>query len=56
MSRSVQDLKLPVAQAENLAVMQLDIDVLARRKGTYLGVITRHNYAQASGMVVVAMR
>jgi hypothetical protein len=52
----MQDLELPVAQAEHLAIVQEDIDVLARRKGTYLRVITRQDRVQASSMVVVAMR
>ena len=56
MSRSMQNLKLPVAQVENLAVHQQDINMLARRKGAHLRLITRHNHAQAGGMVVVAMR
>jgi hypothetical protein len=52
----MQDLKVPVAQAEDLAVNQYGIHMLARRKGAYLRVITRRDHAQAGGMVVVAMR
>ena len=56
MSRSMQDLKISIAQAQNLAINQQDLDMGVRRKSTYLRVITRHDYPQASRMVGVAMR
>jgi len=56
MSRSMQDLKLPISQVEKLAVNQSDFDTLARLKGTNLRVIVVHDHAQAGGMVVMPMR